>query len=161
LFDRLNELSSSTGIDGDKDFDTLLNDFEGKFEQAMDDDFNTPKALAVFHELRGEINKLFEKGLSNQAGTKAIADLRKYGKPLGLLQIPPENWRFGYTQVIRPDSIPLGVTFGTPQVIQKIELRNEARAKKDFATADKIRKELVEQGIILEDRPDGTTRWKR
>jgi cysteinyl-tRNA synthetase len=55
----------------------------------------------------------------------------------------------------------LGVTFGTPQVIQKIELRNEARAKKDFATADKIRKELVEQGIILEDRPDGTTRWKR
>ncbi|MBA3612701.1 MAG: hypothetical protein H0W49_07255 [Nitrospirales bacterium] len=44
---------------------------------------------------------------------------------------------------------------------EKIRVRNEARAQKDFSTADTIRKELAEQGIILEDRPDGTTRWKR
>jgi cysteinyl-tRNA synthetase len=44
---------------------------------------------------------------------------------------------------------------------QQIQLRNEARAMKDFSTADTIRKELADQGIILEDRPDGTTRWKR
>ncbi len=161
LFDRLDELSSSMAMGGDQDLDALLKDFERKFAQAMDDDFNTPKALAVFHEFRGEINKIFVKGLSNQAGTKAIADLKRYGKPLGLLQIPPANWRFGYPQSISPASIPSGETFGTSQVIQKVELRNEARAKKDFATADSIRKELADQGIILEDRPDGTTRWKR
>ena len=47
------------------------------------------------------------------------------------------------------------------QVEEKISVREEARAKKDFAAADTIRKELAEQGVILEDRPDGTTRWKR
>jgi len=44
---------------------------------------------------------------------------------------------------------------------QQIKIRNEARTKKDFATADRVRKELDEKGITLEDRPDGTTRWKR
>ncbi len=161
LFNRLDELKSSRGMDGEKDLTPLLKDFERKFVQAMDDDFNTPKALAVLNEFRGEINKLFVKGLSYQKGNKAIANLKKYGNSLGLLQIPSENWRFGYPQGISPNSISSKEEFGTPQVIQKITLRNEARAKKDFATADTIRKELADQGIILEDRPDGTTRWKR
>ena len=49
----------------------------------------------------------------------------------------------------------------TQQKTDQIQLRNEARANKDFLTSDTIRKELADQGIILEDRPDGTTRWKR
>ena len=79
-------------------------------------------------------------------------------------------------QVLSPLGIPSAENFGTPgikvsppynkeealEVIDNlIQLRNQAREKRDFSTADTIRKELAEQGIILEDRPDGTTRWKR
>jgi len=68
---RLEEPSSSRSTDGDKEFDNLLHQFSPKFEEAMDDDFNTPKALATFHEVRGDINKFLTKGLSDKAREKA------------------------------------------------------------------------------------------
>jgi cysteinyl-tRNA synthetase len=135
----------------------------------MDDDFNTPKVLGAFHELRSGINKLLLKGLSEQARKTIIDSLRKYGKPLGLFQLEVTQWN---GIVVKPEPVviklevpPVKVVGGTQDenawIEQQINLRNEARAKKDFATADKIRQELDEKKITLEDRPDGTTRWKR
>ena len=72
-----------------------------------------------------------------------------------MFKIPPNVW-FGIKREIEAsDEFSIGL------IEQQIRLRNEARAKKDFATADKIRQELDQKKITLEDRPDGTTRWKR
>ncbi len=162
LIQRLEESDSKPEGNGDQDLEVFLKDFSEKFSGAMDDDFNTPKALACFHELRGELNKLLVKGLSKQGGEKAIATLEKYGQPLGLFQIPHKEWKFGYDQKINPDPVPIGKNEVSEEWIEKqIQRRKEAREKKDFATADLVRKELAEKNITLEDRPDGTTRWKR
>jgi cysteinyl-tRNA synthetase len=169
LLQRLEEMNSSTGMEGDKDLDVLLNHFIEKFEQSMDDDFNTPKALAAVHEFRGEVNKVMVKGLSGGASKKAMAVFTKFGKPLGLFQIPSKEWKFGIIRAAMGkasgSSTVTGFSASVTQtegwIDEQIRLRNEARANKDFSSADTIRKELAKQGIILEDRPDGTTRWKR
>lgn len=149
----------------------LLDSLAQKFEQAMDDDFNTPKVLAAFHEFRGEINKLMVKRLSDQAKQKAKECLKHFGQPLGLFQLSTEDWhkisrQFSTTveslkDVKKEDSIPWESQSTEGWIEEQIELRKEAREKKDFGAADRIREELTKQGIILEDRPDGTTRWKR
>jgi cysteinyl-tRNA synthetase len=174
----LEEPSSSRSTDGDKEFDNLLHQFSPKFEEAMDDDFNTPKALATFHEVRGKINKLLVKGLSDQAKKNAKEFFSQYGEPLGLFQISQEEWHSlkidveekinvneRVNQKIQAeDALQIGVEENISVqdwVELKIQERKEARDQKDFATADKIRQELAAKNIILEDRPDGTTRWKR
>ena len=135
----------------------------------MDDDFNTPKALAAFQEFRGQVNKLLAKGLSDKAKGKATEIFRKFGQPLGLFQISQDMW-FGIKKVIEAsDELSIGLSASasihpldeSKLIEQQIQLRNDARTKKDFAAADTIRKKLADKGIILEDRPDGTTRWKR
>ncbi len=143
----------------------LLDSLAQKFEQAMDDDFNTPKVLAAFHEFRGEMNKLLVTRLSDLDKQKAKECLRKYGHPLGLFQFSTEDWNKISTQSTIPVEFLKGV-FSKSQSIEgwieeQIQKRKEAREKKDFGTADKIRQELAAKDIILEDRPDGTTRWKR
>ena len=73
---------------------------------------------------------------------------------MGLFQL--EQWQFNV------DLSDIGVKGLTDGKIEQLkDERNEARARKDFARADEIRKTLAEEGITLEDRPDGTTRWKR
>jgi len=169
LIQRLDEANQLQNYPGDEDWDRISKDFATKFQESMDDDFNTPKVLAAFQELRGEANKLLVKGLSDNIRKNVLKGLRQYGQPLGLFQLGVNQWN---AIVIKPD--PVKIEFKVPPVKvivespieerwieEQIRLRNEARAKKDFATADTIRKELAKQGIILEDRPDGTTRWKR
>jgi cysteinyl-tRNA synthetase len=169
LIQRLEESDSQESKQGDEDWEQVSKHFAGKFRESMDDDFNTPKVLGAFHELRSGINKLLLKGLSEQARKTIIDSLRKYGKPLGLFQLEVTQWN---GIVVKPEPVviklevpPVKVVGGTQDenawIEQQINLRNEARAKKDFATADKIRQELDEKKITLEDRPDGTTRWKR
>lgn len=169
LIRRLEESNAQESDQGDKAWERISKEFVNKFQESMDDDFNTPKVLGAFHELRGEVNKLLVKGLSNEAKGNVLEDLKKYGQPLGLFQIPSKEWKFGIIRAV------VGRASGSSTVIgfsdagiqteewieQQVRLRNEARAQKDFSTADTIRKELAEQGINLEDRPDGTTRWKR
>ena len=163
LFGRLEESHNPKSSAGDKELDGLLLDFKKNFTGAMDDDFNTPKALASFHELRGDLNKLLVKGLSKPASERAIEDLREFGRPLGLFQVSVKEWKFGVNidasinLTAKNDLTVLSDEF----IQQQIQLRKDARQKKDFATADRVRKELADQGVILEDRPDGTTRWKR
>jgi len=170
LVQRLEEFDSEEKKQGDKEWERFSKHFAKKFQESMDDDFNTPKVLGAFHELRGDVNKLLVKGLSKKAKRNVLDDLKKYGQLLGLFQIPSNEWNFKGVFLAGTASGKststgsldvIGSKDEASMVEEKIRLRNKARAQKDFSTADTIRKELAEQGIILEDRPDGTTRWKR
>ncbi len=168
LIQRLEESDSQETKMGDQECERALKGFSNKFQESMDDDFNTPKVLAAFHGLRGEVNKLLVKGVSEIERKTAKEGFLRFGRSLGLFQIPPNIW-FGKGRVIEAAielsasaSLVTQVLNPSAELIeQQIQARHEARAKKDFATADSIRKKLADQGIILEDRPDGTTRWKR
>ena len=167
LIQRLKEVNAQETKTGDEDCERALERFAKNFQDSMDDDFNTPKVLAAFHALRGEVNKLLVKGLSKETQENVFETIKKYGEPLGIFQIPQREWN---KNVIWLSGVASGkgliagsltVAKSDGWIEEQICLRNEARVNKDFTTADSIRKELADQGIILEDRPDGTTRWKR
>lgn len=163
LFLRLDESSAAKGP-GDGLLLLLLERFGEAFRQAMDDDFNTPAAIAQLQVLRAEVNKLLETGLSKRACEKAWEEFRSLGQVLGLLQLHYREW---FSQTIQVGSGALDLTGASPEVLRdadidkKVAQRTEARRRKDFETADKIRAELASFGITIEDRPDGTSRWKR
>jgi cysteinyl-tRNA synthetase len=125
--------------------------FEQRFREAMDDDFNTPEALAVLFDLTREINKLKE---SNQDAAAALASvLRELGGMLGILQDDPEAY-------LRGGASAEGDGLSDDEIDGMIQARLDARAAKNWAEADRIRDELQAAGIILEDGPQGTT-WRR
>ncbi|MEY3885809.1 MAG: hypothetical protein RIS87_1584, partial [Pseudomonadota bacterium] len=115
------------------------------FKVAMDDDFNTPEALAVLFDLANEVNKT--KSLASAALLKALAGL------IGLLQRDPDEYFQGQANA----NISADETLNVDQLIIQ---RNEAKQSKNFTEADRIRKLLADAGIILEDSPLGTT-WRR
>jgi cysteinyl-tRNA synthetase len=145
--------------------DTHFKEGESKalFTRAMDDDFNTPKAIAVLFELAKEINKAKENN-PERAGHLAV-HLKKLGGLLGILQDDPDAFLKGRVQISDSSSARDAVEV-TRQTIeeyieQQIQARLDAKKAKDWALADKIRNDLKEQGVILEDSPDGTTSWRR
>ncbi len=162
LFQRLQE-PAPQDVKEDADIQPRLAQFAKAFEVAMDDDFNTPKAFAEFQQLRTEINQMLLEGLSDVSRKQVQEIFRRCGEPVGLFQLPENEW------VSRP--LVFGQVSETMQdekkeltdewIQEQIQHRAQARLQKDFAAADQIRKALAAQGIILEDRPDGTTRWKR
>ena len=121
------------------------------FNTVMDDDFNTPKAMAVLHEISHELNRLQDK--LSESANKLGATLKYLGGVLGILQEVPVD----YLQS-KAGNAPAGMS--DDQINEYITQRNQARANKDFAEADRIRDLLVESGINLEDTPDGTL-WSR
>ncbi len=110
-----------------------------RFHDAMNDDFNTPIALAALFDLAGEINRSKSPRLAGQ--------LRALGKTLGLLQQDPEQFLRG------SDDDTAGIEL-------LISVRATAKKEKNFDEADRVRKVLLDKGIVLEDGPDGTT-WRR
>ena len=164
LFQRLEESTSPKGP-GDEQLQPLLQRMGDAFRQAMDDDFNTPEAIGQFQLLGGKLNGLLTIGLSHRACEQAYETFRSYGRVLGLFQVRPKDWPYnknpGWPQSASGTILQPPPALPDAEIERFIAERNEARSKKDFAKADVIRKELAAQGITLEDRPDGTTRWKR
>ncbi|MGD0958341.1 MAG: cysteine--tRNA ligase [Methylomonas sp.] len=116
-----------------------------RFRQAMDDDFNTPVALAVLFDLTRELNKTADKQV-------LAASLKKLGDVLGLLQADPDSFLQGGS-----DAGGLAET----EIDALIEDRKTAKANKDWARADSIRDRLKTQGVVLEDVAGGLTIWRR
>ncbi|MBC7951362.1 MAG: cysteine--tRNA ligase [Rhodospirillaceae bacterium] len=116
---------------------------------ALEDDLNTPLAIAHLHELATALNK----AESNADKAKAKAALLASGEVLGVLQQDPDAW-FKW----QPEGAAAGLSDG--EIDALIQARTDARKAKDFAESDRIRKHLSDNGITLEDFPQGTT-WKR
>jgi cysteinyl-tRNA synthetase len=110
-------------------------------------------AVAELQKLRNEVNKMLDRGLSTEARQRALQEFRDVGGVLGLFQL--DKWDY----TITPETGQLELR--GEEIEAKLSERNEARKKKDFAKADEIRKSLAAQGILIEDKPDGTSRWKR
>jgi len=116
-----------------------------RFRDAMNDDFDTPIAFAVLHELRGEVNRSHSPQLAGL--------LKALGGTLGLLQDDPATFLQG-----------AGATgdAGEGMDVEKlIDERVQAKQAKNYKRADEIRKELEAAGIVLEDKPGGKTEWRR
>jgi cysteinyl-tRNA synthetase len=125
--------------------------FEQRFQAAMDDDFNTPEALAVLFELTRAINRVREQD-ATEAGRLA-ATLHTLGGRLGILQADPEFYLRG----------PQGDVDSGPDdasVDALVARRDQARAERNWAEADRIRDQLTAMGIVLEDAAGGTL-WRR
>jgi cysteinyl-tRNA synthetase len=136
--------------DGEVDvtFAEVIRQHKEQFVAAMDDDFNTPQALAVLFDFGREVNTLLN---SDRPMTRATLEaIDNFYRTLG-----------GNVLGLIPDNLPTSTEGGLEAQLMEliIRLRAEARARKDWATADAIRAELARLGIVLEDRPEGTT-WR-
>ncbi len=129
------------------------------FEEAMDDDFNTAFAIGVVYDLVRDINKFLSVvDKKNDAASfiilsQALSSFEDVSKTLGIFLRDPEEW-------FKESRLTDGkVTLSVERIEELIHLRNEARARKDWAEADRVRKILDDGGVALYDRPDGTV-WK-
>jgi cysteinyl-tRNA synthetase len=119
-----------------------------RFRAAMDDDFNTPEALAVLFDLANQVNKNRQTDI--ELAIEKASILKHLANVLGLLEQPPEVFlQAGAAEDSDADAIEA-----------LIEARRQARADKDWAEADRIRDELDAMGVVLEDK-DGKTSWRR
>ncbi len=126
-----------------------LDPYREAFLAAMDDDFNTPKAMATLHELARMVNRMLDSGQPINHGTLAAID--QMFSELGgqILGIIPDQ--------LEPPEVRSGLVDGLMDLI--LSIRQEYRAAKDWARADAIRQRLAELGIVVEDRPEGPT-WR-
>ncbi len=123
------------------------------FEAAMDDDLNTPKAIAALQGLARELNTARAPGGDSHQAKLLAGELRALGGVLGILKVPPEQWfRAG---------APAGGGLGDNEIDGFIAARDAARKSKNWSESDRIRKVLADAGVILEDKPGGVTTWRR
>jgi cysteinyl-tRNA synthetase len=141
-------LDTAEDSGADAAFQKVMDEHEARFIEAMDDDFNTPQALAALFDLTRDVNTLLNSEEPVSRGTlEAIDGLYRElgGDVLGII----------------PDQLPEEAGAGLEDALVQIliDLRQEFRQAKDWAKADAIRDRLAEVGIALEDGPDGT-RWR-
>ena len=135
------------GVDTDAIASSEASPYRERFTQVMDDDFNTPEALAVMFELAREVNRAKQEQPDEAA--RLGGELKQLGAILGLLQQAPQIFLKGTQQQ--------GMPLSESEIEAKIAQRIEAKANKDFAQADAIRDELAALGIILKDSREGTS----
>jgi cysteinyl-tRNA synthetase len=166
LFARLKE--SDDRATANKELMGVVERCKVAFREAMEDDFNTPMAIAALQGMRSGVNKLLDEGLSTEARKIAREEFCSLGICLGLFQL--DTWRFhstielaGHATISISVKADLTVATGLTdsEIEGKISERNEARKQKNFKKADEIRQFLASHGIVIEDKPDGTSRWKR
>ncbi|MBK6286440.1 MAG: cysteine--tRNA ligase [Gammaproteobacteria bacterium] len=122
-------------------------DYAARFCAAMDEDFNTPEALAVMYELVRELNSAARDGLAR--ARSLAADLKGFGAVFGILAEDPRLFRRGGGADTEDDAID-----------ELVQQRNTAKKAGDFARADAIRAQLGERGIVIEDTREGSV-WRR
>lgn len=137
----LEETSVENLLGIEKNYKNKLNEYRSKYIEKMDDDFNTADAISVIFDLIKDININVNNKSSKQLINYCLDIIRELGAPLGILQKSKKGNIEDYIQ-------------------QLIEQRQQARKDRNWAVADKIRDELKDGGIILEDTPQGV-RWKK
>ncbi len=141
LYDFVDNLKLVKGEQDNPEIEPILQKAKADFEAAMDDDLNNSEALGVLFTLVKDINRLMdEKKISPSDSKQVLEMIRRFDSVLGL---------------IKREELILD-----QEVKVLIDKRIQARKEKDFKLADKIRKDLEEKGIVLEDTSDGT-KWKR
>ncbi len=143
--DRLYQRLLDHGVTEPANTPPSIDDIDEGVLTALEDDLNTPTALAALNQLAKELDQASDADKPNIA--KRLA---RSGQAMGLLMQSPSAW-FAHRQA--------EVALSEEAIEAKIEARNKARLAKDFQTSDAIRDELAEQGIIIKDGPEGTT-WE-
>ena len=141
LYNALKGLSINT-----EDSSIIGTSYEEKFNEALNDDFNTPMALSILFEIAKQIN--IERITNPEKAGALSSQLVKLGNYIGILEYNAEEY------------LKLGSELSESEISKKIEQREVARNNKEFALSDQIRDELIELGIILEDSINGTS-WRR
>lgn len=143
IIERINNSMKDEKINDEK-LEKVIGETRDKFSNAMNDDFNTPLALSVLFELAKEANKFIDENgkISKKTGEEVIKTFKKLGYIFGILQ-----------KEIKKEKL-------SKEILDLIVKREGYRKRGDFQTADKIRKELSEKGILVEDSPEGP-RWKK
>jgi cysteinyl-tRNA synthetase len=133
--------------------------FPKRFQEAMDDDFNTALALGHFHDLARNLNALMgDEGLRHSSLANLLVsagdNFRRFGNILGLFQCQPRDY---FEDQRRREMSQLRIE--EDQINRMIGERHEARRQRDWKRADEIRESLASMGIVVEDGPNGTT-WR-
>jgi cysteinyl-tRNA synthetase len=144
--------------------EAVPSEYTERFNEVMDDDFNTPEAIAVLQRMTREINLAKDNGKERKAAVLS-AELRSLAMVLGILTLEPEQWfRLGGGGLTAgTDAAASGgaVALSDAEVEQLIDARIAARKAKDFAESDRIRDLLAASGVIVEDKPGGKSTWRR
>ncbi|WP_138205862.1 cysteine--tRNA ligase [Haloimpatiens lingqiaonensis] len=135
----LEEVKTQNILPEEKDFEDILKEIKNKYIEKMDDDFNTADGITAIFDLVKEINLKVNVNSSKELVEKSLNLIRELGAPLGILQKSRKSKL-------------------EDEIEKLIEERQKARKEKNWALADKIRDDLSERGIILEDTPQGV-RW--
>ncbi|MCU6433187.1 cysteine--tRNA ligase [Undibacterium sp. Jales W-56] len=120
-------------------------DYAKRFAEAMFDDFNTPIAISVLFDLANDLNKT--------RSPQSARQLKALAGTIGLLQRLPNDYLHASPQLSDVDEL--------KHIQARIDARIEAKKAKNFAESDRIRNELLGEGIVLEDKAGGLTEWRR
>jgi cysteinyl-tRNA synthetase len=138
----------------------ILESFQARFEEAMDDDFNTAQALGYFFDLQRHLNSLLDMSKKQRAEEilvmlkQGFEYFTRLGSTLGLFQEDPEN----YLNEQKKEGL-RRLNLAEGEILRLIDERNLARKEKNWKRADEIRNDLLSKGIVLEDTPAETI-WK-